>query len=104
MWGGEIFVPQIPSYRVKDVAKAVSPNAKIKIVGIRPGEKIHEEMITKSDSILTAKFDDYYVIMPQMNSQKSHGNTTIFWKIVVMLKGKLWGMGLVIIAKKMKDS
>src|SRR6202007_734982 len=52
-WGGELFVPKIPSYRITDVAKAVAPNAEIKISGIRPGEKIHEEMITSSDSFTT---------------------------------------------------
>jgi len=64
MWGGEIFVPKIPSYRILDVAKAIAPDAKHKIIGIRPGEKLHEEMITKTDSISTLEFDNYYVIMP----------------------------------------
>ena len=64
MWGGELFVPKIPSYRVVDVAKAIAPNAKHEIVGIRPGEKLHEEMITVTDSINTVEFDDYYVITP----------------------------------------
>ena len=64
MWGGELFVPKIPSYRLIDVAKAISPNAKIEIVGIRPGEKLHEEMITVSDAINTVEFDDYYTITP----------------------------------------
>ena len=53
MFGGELFVPKIPSYKITDVAKAVAPGIKTKIVGIRPGEKIHEEMITKSDSLNT---------------------------------------------------
>ena len=64
-WGGEIFVPKIPSYRIVDVAKAIGPNCKQKIVGIRPGEKIHEEMITASDSINTYDLGKYYVILPQ---------------------------------------
>ncbi len=64
MWGGELFVPKIPSYRIVDVAKAVAPECKIEIVGIRPGEKIHEEMITETDAINTIEFDDYYVILP----------------------------------------
>jgi UDP-N-acetylglucosamine 4,6-dehydratase len=64
MWGGELFVPKIPSYRILDVAKAVAPECKIKFIGIRPGEKIHEEMITETDSINTIDFDDYYVILP----------------------------------------
>ena len=64
MWGGELFVPKISSYKIVDVAKAISPNCKIKIIGLRPGEKIHEEMITVSDSGNTLEFNDYYVIMP----------------------------------------
>ena len=64
MWGGEIFIPKIPSYRITDIAKAVAPKSKIKFIGIRPGEKIHEEMITKTDSLNTAEFKNYYVIMP----------------------------------------
>ena len=64
MIGGEIFVPKIPSYKILDVAKAISPKLKIKIVGIRTGEKIHEEMITKTDSINTIDCNGYYVILP----------------------------------------
>lgn len=63
-WGGEIFIPKIPSYRITDVAKAILPNGKFEIVGIRPGEKVHEEMITSSDSFLTYDLDKYYVILP----------------------------------------
>lgn len=63
-WGGEIFVPKIPSYKITDIAEAIAPNAEIKIVGIRPGEKIHEEMITSSDSYLTYDLGKYYVILP----------------------------------------
>ena len=70
MWGGEIFVPKIPSYRIMDVAQAIAPTATINIIGVRPGEKIHEEMISKSDSTLCAEFDDHYVILPNMNSPK----------------------------------
>jgi FlaA1/EpsC-like NDP-sugar epimerase len=62
--GGEIFVPKIPSYRILDVAEAISPGAEIKFIGIRPGEKIHEEMITAADSINTLDIGDYYVILP----------------------------------------
>lgn len=64
MWGGETFVPKIPSYRILDVAEAVDPNAAVKTVGIRPGEKLHEEMITRTDSLMTVEFDDYFVILP----------------------------------------
>ena len=64
MWGGELFVPKIPSYRILDVAKAVAPEARIDVVGIRPGEKLHEEMITTTDALNTIEFEDYYVILP----------------------------------------
>ena len=61
--GGEILVPKIPSYKITDVAKAIKSTAKIKIIGIRPGEKIHEEMITSSDSQDTYDFGNYYSII-----------------------------------------
>ncbi len=64
-WGGEIFVPKIPSYRITDIANAIAPGAIKKIVGIRPGEKIHEEMISMSDSFTTYDLGKYYVILPQ---------------------------------------
>lgn len=63
-WGGEIFVPKIPSYRITDVAEAIAPNAEQRIVGVRPGEKLHEEMITETDSLNTVETDRYYVITP----------------------------------------
>ncbi|MCK5126031.1 MAG: UDP-N-acetylglucosamine 4,6-dehydratase (inverting) [candidate division Zixibacteria bacterium] len=66
MWGGEIFVPKIPSYRIMDVAEAVAPNCKIDLVGIRPGEKLHEEMITSTDAINSIEFEKYFVILPSM--------------------------------------
>jgi UDP-N-acetylglucosamine 4,6-dehydratase len=65
-WGGEIFVPKIPSYRITDVAKAIAPNCEQEIVGIRPGEKIHEEMITASDSFNTYDLGKYYTILPSV--------------------------------------
>jgi UDP-N-acetylglucosamine 4,6-dehydratase (inverting) len=64
MWGGEIFVPRIPSYRITDVAEAVGPRCKHVITGIRPGEKLHEEMITETDGIHTLEFDRHFVILP----------------------------------------
>jgi UDP-N-acetylglucosamine 4,6-dehydratase (inverting) len=67
-WGGELYVPKIPSYKITDVAEAVGPNCKQEIVGIRPGEKIHEEMITSSDSFTTYDLGKYYVILPQVNN------------------------------------
>jgi UDP-N-acetylglucosamine 4,6-dehydratase len=69
-WGGELFVPKIPSYRIMDVAKAIAPEIECKITGIRPGEKIHEEMITYSDSFTTYDLGKYYVILPQETNWK----------------------------------
>jgi len=63
-WGGELFVPKIPSYRITDVAAAIGPECRVEIVGIRPGEKVHEEMITSSDSFSTYDLGKYYVILP----------------------------------------
>jgi UDP-N-acetylglucosamine 4,6-dehydratase len=63
-WGGELYVPKIPSYRIMDVAKAIGPECEHRIIGIRPGEKIHEEMITSSDSYNTYDLGKYYVILP----------------------------------------
>lgn len=64
-WGGEIFVPKIPSYKVVDVATAIAPECKQEEIGIRPGEKLHEEMITSSDSFNTVDLGKYYAILPQ---------------------------------------
>jgi UDP-N-acetylglucosamine 4,6-dehydratase/5-epimerase len=66
--GGEILVPKIPSYRVVDVASAIDPNCEQRVVGIRPGEKIHEEMITESDSQTTVDIGSYYAILPSSGS------------------------------------
>ncbi|MCW3807462.1 UDP-N-acetylglucosamine 4,6-dehydratase (inverting) [Plebeiibacterium marinum] len=65
--GGEIFVPKIPSYRITDVAKAIAPECKLKEVGIRPGEKLHEEMITETDSLNTIELGKYYAILPSVS-------------------------------------
>lgn len=65
-WGGEIYVPKIPSYRITDLADAVDENCEKPIVGVRPGEKIHEEMITISDSYNTYDLGKYYVILPSV--------------------------------------
>ena len=64
MHGGEIFVPKIPSMKVIDVAQVVAPGCKTEIIGIRPGEKLHELMITQDDAINTAEFEDHYAIQP----------------------------------------
>ncbi|MCB1756100.1 MAG: UDP-N-acetylglucosamine 4,6-dehydratase (inverting) [Gammaproteobacteria bacterium] len=63
-WGGEVLVPKIPSYRITDLANAIGPHCEHPVVGIRPGEKIHEEMITSSDSTHTVDLDRYYAILP----------------------------------------
>jgi len=65
-WGGEIFIPKIPSYKITDIAQAIGPECEHRVVGIRPGEKIHEEMITASDSFFTYDLGKYFVIIPQM--------------------------------------
>ena len=64
-WGGEILIPKIPSYKITDVANAIGPECEHHVIGIRPGEKIHEEMITSSDSFFTYDLGRYYVIVPQ---------------------------------------
>ena len=64
MVGGEIFIPKIPSYNIMDVKNAIAPNSPTKIVGIRPGEKLHEEMITQSDAMNTIDCGNYFVILP----------------------------------------
>lgn len=69
--GGEIFVPKIPSYRITDVAEAIGPDCRIDYVGIRPGEKIHEEMITASDAPNTLDIDKYYVILQNGGKNRS---------------------------------
>ncbi len=63
-WGGELFVPKIPSYKILDVAEAIGPECEKVVVGIRPGEKVHEEMITSSDSFYTYDLGKYYSILP----------------------------------------
>jgi len=70
--GGEIFVPKIPSYKITDLAKAVSSKSKQKIIGVRQGEKIHEEMITKSDSINTIENKKFFIILPTKINQKKY--------------------------------
>jgi UDP-N-acetylglucosamine 4,6-dehydratase (inverting) len=70
--GGEIFIPKIPSYRIETLAKAIAPNIELRIVGIRPGEKLHEEMITESDSYNTIEFDNYYAIIPRSDYNEKY--------------------------------
>ena len=67
MQGGEIFVPKIPSIKIVDIAKSLYPNVKIKFIGIRPGEKLHEVMCPRDDSHLTLEFKDHYIIKPSIS-------------------------------------
>ncbi|SHN00824.1 UDP-N-acetylglucosamine 4,6-dehydratase (inverting) [Polaribacter sp. KT 15] len=71
-WGGEVFVPKIPSYKIPDVATAIAPELEQRLVGIRPGEKLHEEMITSSDSFNTVDLGDYYAILPQKSPYSNY--------------------------------
>ncbi|GAB7022259.1 UDP-N-acetylglucosamine 4,6-dehydratase (inverting) [Salidesulfovibrio brasiliensis] len=70
MFGGELYVPKIPSYRILDVATAIAPEAKVDIVGIRPGEKLHECMITEDDARTAYEFDSYFVVLPNLTWYK----------------------------------
>jgi UDP-N-acetylglucosamine 4,6-dehydratase len=73
-WGGEVLVPKIPSYRITDVAEAIGPECRQEVIGIRPGEKIHEEMITSSDSCNTVDLGNYFAILP---NGASYGGYTL---------------------------
>lgn len=81
--GGEIFVPKIPSYRITDLAQAICPDCEHPVVGIRPGEKIHEEMITASDSFNTVDLGRYFAILPTAGKHsvesycEAHGGTPV---------------------------
>ncbi len=77
-WGGELFVPKIPSYKIMDVANAIGPDCEKPIVGIRPGEKVHEEMITPSDSFYTYDLGKYYAILPNTPMWKLEDFLTTF--------------------------
>jgi UDP-N-acetylglucosamine 4,6-dehydratase/5-epimerase len=81
MWGGELFVPRIPSYRILDLASAICANCEIKIIGLRPGEKLHEVMITSDDAINTIEFPNYYVIMPSTLSEKQIRQNSDLWPV-----------------------
>jgi UDP-N-acetylglucosamine 4,6-dehydratase len=110
MQGGEIFIPKIPSFRVIDAAKVVAPEAKIKIIGIRPGEKLHEIMITEDDSFHTREFENSYVILsPDLVKSDSYKNSgkpvaenfryssdiNALWHTYESFKEKLASIGLV---------
>lgn len=70
MQGGEIFVPKIPSYKITDVARAICPDCEIQIIGTRPGEKVHEEMITESDAAHTVDFGKYFAILASADERQ----------------------------------
>ena len=110
MQGGEIFIPKIPSFKVIDAARVIAPEAKIKIIGIRPGEKLHEIMITEDDSFHTREFEEYYVILSpnliKSDSYKNFGNpvaenfryssdNNALWHTQESFKEKLEMVGLV---------
>jgi UDP-N-acetylglucosamine 4,6-dehydratase len=110
MQGGEIFIPKIPSFRVIDAARVVAPEAKIDIIGIRPGEKLHEIMITEDDSFHTREFENSYVILSpdliKSDSYKNSGNSVAenfryssdnnaLWHTYESFKEKLASIGLV---------
>ena len=77
MVGGELFVPKIPSMKIIDIAKAIAPECKTKDIGIRPGEKLHEIMVTKDDARSTLEFETYYVIQPDFTFWGSRFDNTI---------------------------
>lgn len=106
--GGEIFVPKIPSYKILDVAEAVAPGCEIRDVGIRPGEKLHEEMITATDSLDTIDLGEYYAILPSVSFNRTrddfikhhkarpvptgfayNSGTNTEWETVEALQGKI---------------
>jgi UDP-N-acetylglucosamine 4,6-dehydratase len=110
MQGGEIFVPKIPSFKVSDVAKIIAPDTPIKVIGIRPGEKLHEVMITEDDAGNTYDFNDYYAILPaiEINTKKyePHGikvksgfsftsNNNPQWYSLDSFKALLHSLGLI---------
>ncbi len=76
MQGGEIFIPKIPSIRIVDLAKAISPSCKLKIIGIRPGEKLHETLLSPDDGIHSYEFKDRFIVYPKVvthNNKKKNG-------------------------------
>jgi len=88
--GGEIFVPKIFSYKVETMARAIAPKAKLVEIGIRPGEKLHEEMITASDSYNTIEFDKYYAILPPDANKAKYLNS---FKAKEVVKGFQYNSG-----------
>jgi len=79
--GGEIFVPKIPSYKILDLAKAIAPKAKINIIGTRPGEKIHEELITESESGNAVELKKYFVILTSLITDSNGKVLKTYWNL-----------------------
>jgi len=90
MWGGEIFVPKIPSIRVTDLAAAIAPTLKQRVIGIRPGEKLHEIMCPADDSHLTLEFDDHFVLRPTI---KFHHSDLDYTTNAIGEKGRVVAQG-----------
>ena len=95
MYGGEIFIPKIPSANITDLAKAMAPDLPVEIIGIRPGEKLHEIMCPADDSHLTLEFDDHFVIQPsiQMSHTKTYGTNNIGEKGTTVAQGFEYNSG-----------
>ena len=91
--GGEIFVPKIPSYRVLDLAEAIGPKCRQEIIGLRPGEKIHEEMITSSDSFSTIDLGNYYAILPVSGKYSTNGDYDRHHQSTYVKKGFVYNSG-----------
>ncbi|MFH2143389.1 MAG: UDP-N-acetylglucosamine 4,6-dehydratase (inverting) [Bacteroidota bacterium] len=88
--GSEIFVPKIPSYKLTDVAEAIAPSCEKRISGVRAGEKLHEEMITESDSFYTIEFDQYYAILPSNADMQKYLN---YYKAKMVKQGFKYNSG-----------
>lgn len=91
--GGEIFVPKIPSYRILDVAEAVGPGCETPVVGIRPGEKLHEEMITDTDSLNTIDLGKYYAILPSVSFARNESDYLLHHKAKKVPFGFIYNSG-----------
>ena len=90
MHGGEIFVPKLPSVYIKDIVKALDPSLKYHLIGIRPGEKLHEVLCTKEESRLTIEFNKHYVIQPVIWEENAdlNSNLNIYMTDKTKSKGK----------------
>ena len=91
--GGEIFIPKIPSYRILDIAEAIAPECETNIVGIRPGEKLHEEMITDTDSLNTIDLGNYYAILPSVSFSNTENDYMSHHKAVKVPFGFRYNSG-----------